>query len=394
MTDNEAFLKAEQLFINTFKTKPTIKEISNGRLELIGNHTDHQHGKCLVATCSLGIRGYIQKDDNLVSIASEGYETFSFSKDELTLVKEEVGSTKALTKGVLFALQEKGYKIGGFKASLVSDIFPGAGVSSSAAYEMFIAEAINYLYNDNTIPKIELAKAGQYAENVYYNKASGLLDQCGSIFGGICYLDFFDLANPIVEPIEMPTDWDLSIILINPGASHEGLSDLYSEMPNDMKEVARTIFNKSVLGEVSEEEFVDALTNADWSKVNERMKNRAIHYFNEIKRVERAYLAIKDHNLDAFLQIIKEGEVSQETLLKNVMIPNQYKGSPLEAVNRANLFLTKGASRVMGGGLVGTTINFVPSSEKDKFISGMRQYYDDNCIVEVYIPSNGAHIIS
>lgn len=392
MTDTEAYLKAEQLFINAFKIKPTIKEISYGRLELIGNHTDHQHGKCLVATCSLGIRGYILKDDGIVSIASEGYETFSFSSNDLDLINEEIGSTIALTKGVLFALKKMGYKVGGFKASLVSDIFKGAGVSSSAAYEMFIAEAINYLYNDNSIPKIDMAKAGQYAENIYYNKASGLLDQCGSILGGIAYLDFKDLANPLVEPIEFPTDWDLSIILINPGASHEGLSDLYSEMPNDMKEVAKTIFNKDVLGEVSELEFVNALSNKDFSKVSERAKNRAIHYFNEIKRVDRAYLAIKEHNLDAFLSIIKEGELSQETLLKNVMIPNEYKGSPLEAVNRANLFLEKGASRVMGGGLVGTTINFVPFSEKDKFINGMSQYYKDECIVEVSIPSLGAHI--
>ncbi len=393
MTDQEAYLKAEQLFIDNFNSQPSIKEISYGRLELIGNHTDHQHGKCLVATCSLGIRGYIQKDENLVSIASQGYETFSFGADELDFNIDEGYNTKSLTKGVLFALKSKGYKIGGFKAALVSDIFIGAGVSSSAAYEMFIAEAINYLYNDNQIPKIEMAKAGQYAENVYFNKASGLLDQCGSVFGGVSYLDFKDFNNPLVEPIQFPSSWPLSIFLINPGSSHEGLNDLYSQMPNDMKEVAKVIFNKDILGEVSEKEFVEALSNINWSKVSKRAKNRAIHYFNEIKRVDRAFQAIKEHNLDAFLEIIKEGELSQETLLKNVMISNQYNKSPLQAVNRANLFLNKGAARVMGGGLVGTTINFVPLDEREKFINGIKQFYKEESIVEVYIPSFGAHTI-
>lgn len=392
MTDKEAFLKAEKLFIETFNEKPSTKEISYGRLEIIGNHTDHQHGKCLVATCSLGIRGYIEKADTLVSIHSDGYDVFSFSSEDLEFNKHDGYTTKSLTRGVLYALKKMGYKVGGFNASLVSDIFPGAGVSSSAAYELFIAEAINYLYNDNQISKINLAKAGQFAENVYFGKASGLLDQCGSAYGGIAYLDFKDINNPIVEPIAFPSSWPLSIILINPGASHAGLSDLYSEMPNDMKEVAKTIFSKEVLSDVSEKEFVDALSNANWDKVTSRAKLRASHYFGEVKRVERAYKAIKEQNLDAFLEIIKEGELSQERLLKNVMIPNQYEGSPLEAVNRANLFLNRGAARVMGGGLVGTTINFVPSEEKEKFINGMKEYYGDEKIVEVFIPSLGAHI--
>ncbi len=392
MRDKEVFLKAEKLFIDTFNEKPSIKEISYGRLEIIGNHTDHQHGKCLVATCSLGIRGYIKKADSLVSIHSDGYDTFSFSSEDLEFNKDDGYSTKSLTRGVLYALKKMGYKVGGFKATLVSDIFPGAGVSSSAAYELFIAEAINYLYNEDKISKINLAKAGQFAENIYFGKASGLLDQCGSAYGGVAYLDFKDINNPIVEPIAFPTDWPISIILINPGASHALLSDLYSEMPNDMKDVAKSMFNKEVLSDVDEKVFVDALSNADWSKVSERAKLRARHYFDEVKRVDRAYKAIKEHNLDSFLEIIKEGELSQERLLKNVMIPNQYKGSPLEATNRANLFLKRGAARVMGGGLVGTTINFVPIEEKESFINGMKEYYNDDQIVEVFIPSLGAHI--
>ncbi len=392
MTDNEAFSKAEKIFLDTFKKKPTIKEISYGRLEILGNHTDHQHGKCLVATCSLGIRGYIEKSEDLVSIHSEGYPLFSFSSSDLKFHKEDGYSAKSLTRGVMSALAKMGYKVGGFSASLVSDIFPGAGVSSSAAYELFIAEAISYLYNDDKISRLDMALSGKYAENVYFGKASGLLDQCGSAYGGVCYLDFLDPSKAIVEPISFPREWPISIILINPGASHAGLSDLYSEMPLDMKEVAKKMFGKEVLREVDEEDFVDALSSSDWKDVGMRAKLRARHFYEEERRVERAYQAIKTKNLDAFLEMEREGELSQETLLKNTMIPGKFAGSPLEAVLRANLFLKKGAARVMGGGLVGTTINFVYKEEESSFIEGMKRYYAPSSIVKVEIPPVGAHI--
>lgn len=392
MTNEEAFAKAEKIYLDTFKKKPTIKEISYGRLEILGNHTDHQHGKCLVATCSLGIRGYIEKSDELVSIHSEGYPLFSFSVNDLRFNKADGYSAKSLTRGVISALAKMGYKVGGFSAALVSDIFPGAGVSSSAAYELFIAEAISYLYNDDKISRLDMALAGKYAENVYFGKASGLLDQCGSAYGGVCYLDFANPEKAVVEPIAFPSEWSLSIILVNPGASHAGLSDLYSEMPLDMKEVAKKMFDKEVLREVDEKDFVDMLSKGDWKEVSVRAKLRARHFYEEERRVDRAYKAIKEKNLEAFLELERATEISQETLLKNAMIPGKFAGSPLEAVLRANLFLSKGASRVMGGGLVGTTINFVYKDEEEAFLKGMEQYYPSSSIVKVEIPSFGAHI--
>lgn len=392
MTNEEAFAKAEKIYLDTFKKKPTIKEISYGRLEILGNHTDHQHGKCLVATCSLGIRGYIEKSDELVSIHSDGYPLFSFSVNDLRFNKADGYSAKSLTRGVISALAKMGYKVGGFSAALVSDIFPGAGVSSSAAYELFIAEAISYLYNDDKISRLDMALAGKYAENVYFGKASGLLDQCGSAFGGVCYLDFANPEKAVVEPIAFPSEWPLSIILVNPGASHAGLSDLYSEMPLDMKEVAKKMFDKDVLREVDEKDFVDMLSKGDWKEVSVRAKLRARHFYEEERRVDRAYKAIKEKNLEAFLELERATEISQETLLKNAMIPGKFAGSPLEAVLRANLFLSKGASRVMGGGLVGTTINFVYKDEEEAFRKGMEQYYPSSSIVKVEIPSFGAHI--
>lgn len=392
MTDLEAFEIAKELFVSQYKEEPSIKEISYGRLEILGNHTDHQHGKCLVATASLGIRGYIAKADKEVSVASVGYPKISFPYNDLKAREEEKGTTLSLTRGVMSALARMGYKIGPFKVAMTSDIFPGAGVSSSAAYELFIGEAINHLFNDEKISRRDLALAGQYAENNYFGKASGLLDQCGSSYGGICFLDFNDTTNPVVTPIEFPSDWDVSLYLVNPGGSHAGLSDLYSEMPFDMKDVAKKLFKKEVLREVSEKDFIDALSEGKDRFLSEREKDRALHFYGEEKRVERAFEALKSHNLEAFLELERATELSQQTLLKNAMIPNRFASSPLEAAMRADLFLKKGASRVMGGGLVGTTINFVPKEEEEAFLKGMKGYYPEKNIVKVFIPSIGAHI--
>jgi galactokinase len=289
----------------------------------------------------------------------------------------------------LAALKEKGYQIGGFRAAINSDIFAGAGVSSSAAYELFIGEVINDLYNGGRIPRLELAKAGQYAENVYFGKASGLLDQCGSSFGGIQFLDFSDFKAVKVEAMPYPK-WKVHILLVNPGASHAGLSDLYSEMPNDMKHVAKVLFGKEVLEEVPMKEFYAKIFSAN-PELNERQRLRALHFFSEDARTIRCKEAFTKGNFDLVFEMERETQLSQMALLHNVMVPGHYEGSPLEAVNRANEVLREGSARVMGGGLVGTTLNFVPESEYAAFMATMSAYYGADKIVEVSIPEKGAH---
>jgi galactokinase len=359
-------------------------------LEILGNHTDHQHGHCLVAGCSLGIQGaVIPSDDELVSLTSIGYGKFVFPVGDLSMKEQEKGSSIALTRGVLSALAKTGYHVGGFRAVISSDIFPGAGVSSSAAFELFIGEVINDLYNGGQIPRLALAKAGQYAENVYFGKASGLLDQCGSSFGGIQFLDFSDFANVQVTPMPYPK-WDLHLVLVNPGASHAGLSDLYSEMPNDMKHVAKTLYGKAVLEEVDKDEFYSKIF-LDNPAINDRQRLRALHFMNEDERVLRCKEAFVEGNIPLFLEMERSTELSQMALLHNVMIPGQYHGSPLEAVCRASSVLKKGAARVMGGGLVGTTLNFVPEEEFSAFMAKMVGFYGEGKVVEVSIPELGAH---
>jgi galactokinase len=390
----DSFVRADKLFETSFHEKGKFKLFSPGRLEILGNHTDHQRGHCLVAGCSLGISAVISpSNDGLISIASEGYPRFSFPANDLSAKESEKFSSLALVRGVVGSLQKMGYKVGAFKAALNSDIFSGAGVSSSAAYELFIGEAISALFNGDKIPRIDLAKAGQIAENVYFGKASGLLDQCGASFGAVQFLDFRDASKPVVSPLSFPSEWNLSLYLVNPGGSHAGLSDLYSEMPNDMKLVAKELFHKEVLSEVPEKLFYSKIYSYNEGKVPERALERARHFFGEERRVDLAKESFFNGNRGQFLALEKATELSQESLLHNVMIPGHYEGSPLEAVNRAKEALHEGASRVMGGGLVGTTINFVPVNEKKEFLEVMHAYYGEKKVVEVSIPPLGAHIV-
>lgn len=388
MKRDERTLRAAKLYSDEYGKEPEKLIFSPGRLELLGNHTDHNGGRCLVAGCSLGIRAAVGKADE-VSIISEGYGKTRFSVDETALKVNEKGTTVALSKGVIACYKERGYKVGGFSAYINSDIFPGAGVSSSAAYELFIAETLNILYNDGKVPLIEKAKAGQYAENVYFGKASGLLDQCGSSFGGVQYLDFLDAKNPLVEPLPYP-EWLPRIVLVNPGASHAGLSDLYSEMPRDMWLVAEKVFGVKRLGEVKEAKTaLDALSKPIVG-ISDRARLRAIHFFTENGRVLKARKAFLSGDLQGFLALERETEKSQEDYLGNVMVPGAYEGSPLEAVRRAQAINPEGSARVMGGGLVGSIICFVDEGSLPMFREKMASYYGSAAVVEVKIPQTGA----
>ncbi len=378
--NKELYMTAQEAFKLRFECEPEMTIFSPGRLEIIGNHTDHQGGKCLVAGCSLGIYGAVSKrDDDMVEIISEGFEPVSFSIKDL--INDEHGSSLSLVKGVLYYLKEHNYIIGGFSASLTNDIPIGAGISSSAAYELMIAETINNLYNAGNISKEEKAQAGKFAENVYFGKPCGLLDQIGSSYGNVNLVDFKE-ETPKIKSLIFPKRWNLDIILVNPGASHVGMTAAYSSVPEDMKKVA----NALGVNRLSE------IDNPDLSSLDleQSIKDRAIHYYNEIKRVDTAYMAMKKKEKKLFINTIREGQESQEKLLRNTFIPNEYEHSPQEAVDIAKEILTDGASRVMGGGFKGVTINFVPHNESEAFIAKMKEKYGENSVIEVRT-TEGSH---
>ncbi len=379
--NKEAYDKAIYNFKERFSIEPEMEIFSPGRLEIIGNHTDHQGGMSLVAGASLGIYGAIGKRfDDKVEIISEGFEPVSFSIDDLS--NDEKGSSLSLVKGVLCYLKSHGYVIGGFSASFTKDLPVGAGISSSAAYELMIAECVNSLYNAGNISKEEKALSGKFAENVYFGKPCGLLDQIGSSYGNVNLVDFKE-EKPKVKSVIFPKRWKLSIILVNPGSSHEGLNGLYSSIREDMEDVAKALGHKR-LSEVNIEEIKDV--NIEQSK-----KDRALHYFRETKRVEEAYSCIKRNDKKRFISLIKEGEESQETLLRNTYVINEYEHSPQEAVDYSKTILSKeGASRVMGGGYKGCIISFVPKKEEKEYISKMKERYGNDSVYLTNI-SEGSH---
>ncbi len=388
MKEGNLFAYVDAIFDKEFGPKKKRHFLSYGRLEILGNHVDHQGGRCLVSPCDLSIKASVSLSDK-VSIHSEGYETFSFSLDDLSMKEGEKGTSLGLAKGVLSYLQEKGFLIGGFEAALTSDIYKGAGVSSSAAFEMLIGEVINACYNEGKIDRLMLAQAGQYAENVYFGKPSGLLDQCGSIYGGVSYVDFADPHNVQIKNCPFPSSWGVSIYLINPGASHAGANGLYATIPEDMSNAAKKVAGANRLADVKEEEFFQKAYQNGLLSLMEL--DRATHYYDEVKRVDRAYLAIQEKNLEWFLECERETEISQEGLLRNVLDGPNYVDSPLEAVHIANHFLKKGSARAMGGGFYGSVICFVPLDEEEAFLTGLVARYGQDGVKKVSIPSLGAH---
>ncbi len=372
------------------KKEGTIRHFfSPGRLEILGNHTDHNHGVVLVSPASLGIKAsVIVRDDRMIAIESKGYGSFMFPIDLLQVMDEEKGSPSSLAKGVTSAMARAGHKIGGYSAVFESSIFPGAGVSSSAAFELMCGTILNELYNDGKVEAVELARIGQYAENVYFGKPSGLLDQCGSAFGGLCYIDFKDPNAPVIQNVEWPFK-DLKIVLTNPGLSHGKMTRYYASIPSDMK-AAAGVSGHEFLRDVEPSIYYRSIRDSG-ARLSETAVGRAVHFFEENQRVERALRAIKEKNEGMFLEIIRSSEISSAYLLRNAVVPGQYKKSPLEAVELSNSIINKGATRLMGGGFAGTTLSFLYDDELPIFRKTMEEAYGKGSVVEVEIPDKGAH---
>lgn len=363
---------------------------SHGRLEIIGNHTDHNNGKCLVAGASMGINAaFGANDDEVVKIISEGYRPFSFLSTNLKHTKEDIGTSLGLTKGVMSKMKEMGYRVGGFYAYMDSDIFPGAGVSSSACFESLIVGILSHLYNNDFIDPLTMAKIGQYAEREYFGKPCGLLDQIGTSFGGIDYLHF--KANSDPEVVQLDWKLPLSIVLINSGGNHAQLTPLYASIPAEMFEVANKVYHCPSLGEAKPTAKYQEIQNSDCS---ERAKKRAIHFFEENKRVEKAREAIAKNDLEGFLKQIRESQHSSHYYLGNTMVENDYEHSPQKAVDIAQKYAHGGSIRIMGGGFAGSIICFIPTKVVKEFVSNMAKYYPKESIVEVNVVPGGPSLSS
>lgn len=349
-------------FLDIYQSEPELYLSCGGRFEVLGNHTDHNHGECMAATCSLSIYASIKKrDDLLINLYSEGFTQSTIDLANLDKKEEEIGKPNALIRGIVSYLAKE-YKYGGFDIYVKSEVPGGAGVSSSAAFELLIAQTINKLFNNEQIPLMTLCKASQFAERNYYGKMCGLLDQIGVAYGGLVYIDFKDIANPNVKPLKANLN-NYTFLIVNSGGSHAGLDHLYKAIPDDMFKVAN-YFNKEYLREVDEkllytnkEDIID--------KCGLSAYQRAEHFFNENRRVEEAYKAIKEDNISKLIDLINESRISSTELLKNMYV-EEIKGSPLES---CELIMEashhKAGVKINGGGFAGSVIALIPNDELD-----------------------------
>lgn len=382
---------SKDLFFDCFGDQETKTILSHGRLEILGNHTDHNHGLSLVGAASIGITAtFAKREDNWIRLKSAGYPMIEIDLNDLELRKKELGTSSGLVRGICRRMKELGYSVGtGFSAAADSDIFPGAGVSSSACFESLIVGIISYLYNDNKVSSLEMAKIGQYAENVYFGKPCGILDQIGTSFGGLCYVDFKDPNNPIVEPLHFP--FNLDVVLINTGGSHANLTNYYASIPADMKEVAKGVFGCEYLREVDPKDFMSKMSRPTIG-VSERAKLRAQHFFDENLRVLSARKAICLDDPLTFLDCVAKSQLSSKVFLANTMVPGQYQGSPQECVDLASQHVEGGAVRIMGGGFAGSCIAFIPKNATERFIEAMSKIYGSSNVLRMEMPEGGPRV--
>ena len=360
-------------FSACFEGTPNRYFSAPGRTEIGGNHTDHQRGRVLAGAVNLDTVAAVRVNGtNLIRIQSKGYPMSIVDITNLEPVASEVNSTPALIRGVAARFTQMGCKVEGFDAYCESTVLPGSGLSSSAAYEVLIGTIINGLFFDARVSQPEIAMIGQYAENVFFGKPCGLMDQMASAVGNLVTIDFFDKDHPVIEPVDFDfASCGHALCIIDSGADHADLTDEYAAVPGEIKAVA-AFFGKEVLTQIEEAEFY-ANIPALRKSCGDRAVMRAIHFYQENARVPQQVAALKEGNFEKFLALVKQSGYSSYMYLQNV-IPAGYKAHQDVAVALAlceHYLAGRGAYRVHGGGFAGTVQAFVPYDILDGFVAGM-----------------------
>ena len=351
-----------------------------GRTEICGNHTDHQHGCVLAAAVDLETVATVQvNESNLIEIQSEGYPLVTVDLNDLTVREEEKNSTAALIRGVASAFVQRGAKLSGFRAEVRSTVLPGSGLSSSAAFEVLIGTILNELFFEKKLTAIEIAQIGQYAENVYFGKPCGLMDQMASSVGGMVYIDFEDPENPKVQKIDVDlATFGYGLCIIDTGADHADLTDEYAAIPGELAELCQC-FGKKYLREIPKTEFVQKIPEIR-GKVTDRAILRAFHIYRENDRVRQLVEALRWDDIEAFLDLIKESGRSSWMYLQNITPAGAVQHQEVAvALALCETYLKgQGAFRVHGGGFAGTVQAFVPLDMLDSFKASIEEVLGEN----------------
>ena len=350
-----------------------------GRSEIGGNHTDHQNGEVLAASVNLDAIAIVEKtDDGLVKVVSGDYPMITVDVNDLEKNDSEEGTTLSLIKGVLAGIKERGGNVGGFKAYVTSDVLIGAGLSSSAAFETIIGTITSGLYNDMTISAVDIAIIGQYAENVYFGKPCGLMDQTASSVGNLVHIDFADKANPVIEEVSCDLGkYGYSLCITDTKGSHANLTPDYAAIPAEMR-AAAAVFGKEVLHGVTMEELIEKSAEVRVA-AGDRALLRAIHFVSENVRVQQEVAALKAEDFEGFLRVVKASGDSSYKFLQNVYTNSdvQYQNVSVALAISETILGDNGVCRVHGGGFAGTIQAFVKNEAVAEYKATMDNVFGD-----------------
>lgn len=382
-------------FIELYGDKPAGLFTAAGRSEVSGNHTDHQHGRVLAASINLDSIAVAAPKEGVIDVVSDSYDIKPVDLSDLEPHEEEYGTSEGLIRGVAADLKDKGAAVDGFEAFITSNVLAGAGLSSSASFEVLIGTILSGLYNDGKLDMVEIAKSGQKAENVFFGKPCGLMDQCACAVGGLITIDFQDPAKPDVRSVDADfSKFGSSLCITDTKGSHADLTDEYAAVPAEMK-AAAAVFGKDVLRDVDMEE---ALANV--KKVREACGDRAalrmIHFFKENERVPQIVAALEEGDFEGFKKGIEASGDSSYKYLQNVYASGQKEEQNVSVALALSEHLLEGhgVSRVHGGGFAGTIQAFVDDDYVDTYKKGMEAVFGEgSCHVLKIRPQGGAVLV-
>lgn len=380
-------------FVKLFGESDSIELFSApGRTEVGGNHTDHNHGKVLAASVDLDtVAAAAKRDDNIIIEKSFKFDALEVDISDLSVHTEEFGKSSGLIRGMCAGFVEYGYKIGGFNAASMSRVLSGSGLSSSAAYEVLIGTILNHLYNDGSVSAVDIAKIAQFAENKYFGKPCGLMDQMASSVGSFITIDFKNPSQPIINKINFDfASCGHALCIVDTGGNHADLTDDYAAIRGEMERAA-AVFGKNVLREVDEDEFMKNIPLVR-EKVNDRAVLRAMHFFAENKRAEAEVKALESGDFDEFKALVTESGRSSYMYNQNVFTSKdvEHQNVSLALVMCEKLLSGKGAWRVHGGGFAGTIQAFVPVDMLDVFCEKIENVFGEgSCYVLSVRPFGG-----
>lgn len=376
----------KRTFIENEGVTPDSLFSSSGRAEILGNHTDHNHGLVMVASISCDVIAWVKAtNDSIVKVCSEGYPPVIVDITDLEVKKEEYGLSDALVRGVAKAIIDRGYNIKGFTAYTTSSIFKGAGVSSSAAFEVLVSEIFNSLYLNGALNAVDRAVISQFAENVYFGKPCGLLDQSGISIGSLVKLDFNTPTKPVISQLNAPEGYTL--VITNTGGDHASLTEHYAAIRKEMESIAE-YFCKKVLRDVPYEEFLTKIPTLK-RHFSGRAILRAIHFYNENERVLQAEKALSEGNVKEFLNAVNGSGLSSLVLLQNCMVPADVMQPVVLGIEYSRQIIKDGAVRVHGGGFAGSILAFVNDNEVDGYVSSMKKLFGNDNVFKASIRKVG-----